>query len=42
MSESPKTEICVQDAALESFSVERPGGRIQIRWDYQASATPNA
>jgi hypothetical protein len=27
---------------LESFSVETPGGRIQIRWDLEASATPNA
>ena len=27
---------------LESFSVETPGGRIQIRWDMEASATPNA
>jgi hypothetical protein len=23
-------------------SVETPGGRIHIRWDYEASATPNA
>ena len=27
---------------MESFSVETPGGRIHIRWDYEASATPNA
>jgi hypothetical protein len=42
MGESSGTEICVQDAGLESFSVETPGGRIHIRWDYEASATPNA
>ncbi len=27
---------------LESFSVETLGGRIQIRWDLEANATPNA
>jgi Transposase DDE domain group 1 len=42
MGESPKTEISVYRSELESFSVETPGGRIQIRWDCQASATPNA
>jgi hypothetical protein len=42
MGESPKAEISVYSSELESFSVETPGGRIQIRWDYQASATPNA
>ena len=42
MGESSGTQIYVQDAGLESFSVETPGGRIHIRWDYEASATPNA
>jgi hypothetical protein len=42
MGESPKAEISVYRSELESFSVETPGGRIHIRWDYQASATPNA
>ena len=42
MGESPKTEISAYSSELESFSVETLGGRIQIRWDYEASATPNA
>jgi hypothetical protein len=42
MGESPKAEISVYGSALESFSVETPGGRIHIRWDNEASATPNA
>ena len=42
MGESPKAEISVYRSALESFSVETPGGRIHIRWDNEASATPNA
>jgi hypothetical protein len=42
MGESFGAELSVYDAELESFSVETPGGRIHIRWDYQARATPNA
>jgi hypothetical protein len=42
MGELPGTEISVYGSELESFSVETPGGRIQIRWDMEASATPNA
>jgi len=42
MGESPKAEISVYSSELEAFSVETPGGRIHIRWDYEASATPNA
>jgi hypothetical protein len=42
MGESPGAEISVFGSELESFSVETPGGRIQIRWDLEASATPNA
>ena len=42
MGELPKAEISVYSSVLESFSVETPGGRIHIRWDYEASATPNA
>jgi hypothetical protein len=41
MGESPKAEISVYSAELDSFSVETPGGRIHIRWDNEASATPN-
>jgi hypothetical protein len=42
MGESSGTEISVYGSDLESFSVETPGGRMQIRWDMEASATPNA
>jgi len=42
MGESPKAEISVYRSELDSFSVETPGGRIHIRWDNEASATPNA
>jgi hypothetical protein len=42
MGESSRAEISVYGSELESFSVETPGGRIHIRWDYEASATPNA
>jgi len=42
MGESSREEISVYGSELESFSVETPGGRIHIRWDYEASATPNA
>ena len=42
MGESPKAEISVYSSELESFSVETPGGRIHIRWDHEASVTPNA
>ena len=33
MGELPGAEISVYGSELESFSVETPGGRIQIRWD---------
>jgi Transposase DDE domain group 1 len=42
MGESQKAEISVYSPELESFSVETPGGRMHIRWDNEASATPNA
>ena len=42
MGVSPGSEISVFGSELESFSGETPGGRIQIRWDFEASATPNA
>ncbi len=42
MGELPVSEISVFGSELESFSVETPGGRMQIRWDLEASATPNA
>ncbi len=42
MGESSGSEISVFGSELESFSVDTPGGRIHIRWDYEARATPNA
>src|ERR1035437_1706245 len=42
MGESSGAEISVSGSELEAFSVETPGGRLLIRWDYEASATPNA
>jgi hypothetical protein len=42
MGELSGDEISISGSELESFSVETPGGRIHIRWDYEASATPNA
>jgi hypothetical protein len=42
MGESSGAEISVYDSESESFSVETPGGRLHIRWDNEASATPNA
>jgi hypothetical protein len=42
MGESSGTEISVFGSELESFSVDTPGGRIHIRWDYESRATPNA
>jgi hypothetical protein len=42
LGESKEVGISVRGRELESFSVSTPGGRIQIRWDYEASATPNA
>jgi hypothetical protein len=42
MGELSGAEISVRGWELEPFSVETPGGRFHIRWDYEASATPNA
>ena len=42
MGELSGAEISVDGATSESFSVETPGGRIHIRWDDEARATPNA
>ena len=42
MGGSSGAEMFVCGSELESFSVDTPGGRIHIRWDHEASATPNA
>ena len=36
------SEVSVFKPELESFSVEKPGGRLHIRWDLEARATLNA
>jgi hypothetical protein len=42
MGEWSKEEISLSGSELDAFSVDTPGGRIHIRWDSEASATPNA
>ena len=42
MGESRGVELSVREQDLETLSVDTPGGRIHVRWDYEASATPNA
>ena len=42
MGEWSGAEIAVLGSELESFSVDTPGGRLHIRWDSEARATPNA
>ena len=42
MGERRGVELSVRERELEAFSVDTPGGRIDVRWDYEASATPNA
>ena len=42
MGELAGSELSVQKPKEKSLSVETPGGRIHIRWDHTASATPHA
>ncbi len=42
MGEMGEAGLAVQEPRPEPFWVETPGGRIQIRWDHEASATPHA
>lgn len=42
MGESSGMEILVRGLELKTFSVETPGNRIHIRWNHEASASPNA
>ena len=42
MGESKWRKRFAQKQALEAFSLDTPGGRIQVQWDHEASATPNA
>jgi hypothetical protein len=41
MGASSRAGISVFGSELKSLSVETPGGRIHIRWDYGARATPS-
>jgi hypothetical protein len=41
MGESSGAEISVIGSELESFWVETPGGRIQIRWDTRSGENVN-
>ena len=42
MGEREAAGISAQEQELEAFSLDTPGGRIHVRWDDEASATPNA
>ena len=42
MGETIEVGRSVRKADMEPLFIQTPGGRIQIRWDHQASATPHA
>ena len=42
MGEAKSRQLAVQTQALEAMVVDTPGGRIHVKWDHGASATPNA
>ena len=42
MGELIEAGLSVRKEDMEPLFVETPGGRIQIRWDHEASATPHA
>eukprot|EP01041_Mallomonas_annulata_P015397 gene15397-32578_t len=42
MGEAKRRQLAVQTQALEAMVVDTPGGRIHVKWDHGASATPNA
>jgi len=41
MGEAKRRQLAVQTQALEAMVVDTPGGRIHVKWDHGASATPN-
>ena len=42
MGEAKRRKLLAQAEVLEALAVDTPGGRIQVKWDHTASATPNA
>ena len=42
MGEAKRRRLALQAKALEAMVVDTPGGRIQVQWDMEASASPNA
>lgn len=42
MGEAKRRQLATQKQAQEAMVVDTPGGRIQVQWDHDASATPNA
>ena len=42
MGEAKRRQLLVQTRALEAMVVDTPGGRIHVKWDSGANATPNA
>ena len=42
MGEAKRRRLALQEKALEAMVVDTPGGRIQVQWDMEASASPNA
>lgn len=42
MGESKRRQLAAQNSALEAMVVDTPGGRIHVKWDHTARATPNA
>ena len=42
MGEAKNRKLLAQAEVPEGMAVDTPGGRIQVKWDHTASATPNA
>lgn len=42
MGEAKRRQLQDQSTPLEALAVDTPGGRIQVKWDHSASASPNA
>ena len=41
MGEAKRRKLVAQAEVLRAMAVDTPGGRIQVKWDHAASATPN-
>ncbi len=42
MGEAKRRQLQDQSAPSEALAVDTPGGRIQVKWDHSANASPNA